>query len=399
MGCNKNNRNKILILIADGSYTYDTRVKQEANSLTKAGYEVSVICPLYPEDQKHEISNGIHIYRYRKWSRGGYLGEFSSSLIKGFWLACHIKKKHGIDCIQACNPPDIWFLLALVFKSLFGTKFIFDQHDLCPELYLSKFNKSTRSWGFRLMLALERMTYLLADGVISTNESYKRIAMERGKKSEHEVRVVRNGPDLDKFRLSSPDLDIKKKGRIITGYLGNMNSQDGVENLLHAIKYIVYNEGRRDFYFIFIGSGDSLDELISISKNENLESYVRFTGRLVGPELVRCLSSCDICVQPDSKNPFNDLSTMTKAMEYMALGKPVVAFDLKETRYSCGDCALYAKPNDAEDLAQKILVLGDDAEMRSEMGRMGKERVENFLAWSYSERNLIDMYRSVFEKD
>jgi glycosyltransferase involved in cell wall biosynthesis len=236
----------------------------------------------------------------------------------------------------------------------------------------------------------------LADGVISTNESYKKIAMKRGGISEKYIRVVRNGPDLNKFQALSPDPKIKTEDRVLVGYLGNMNPQDGVEHLLMAAKEIIHNRGRKNFYFIFIGKGDSFEELQAQKTAWNLDPYVSFTGRIPDEEMLRYLSSCDICVQPDPKNPLNDISTMNKAMEYMALGKPVVSYDLVETRYSCGECALYAAPNSVEDLSDKIMMLAENKGLRIEMGKKGLSRVKSILEWRYSEKNLIDLYKVVF---
>jgi glycosyltransferase involved in cell wall biosynthesis len=397
MGFVGNHKQKILILIEDGSFVFDNRVKREADTLTSAGYQVLVICPRYPGEPDHDIQNGIHVYRYDKWRLGGHIGEYLSSLIKGGWLTLVAWKRNGgIDCIQACNPPDLWFLVAALFKKVLGVKFIFDQHDVCPELYLSRFGASEKNLGYRTMLLLEKLTFKLADGVISTNESYKKIAMKRGGISEKYIRVVRNGPDLNKFQALSPDPKIKTEDRVLVGYLGNMNPQDGVEHLLMAAKEIIHNRGRKNFYFIFIGKGDSFEELQAQKTAWNLDPYVSFTGRIPDEEMLRYLSSCDICVQPDPKNPLNDISTMNKAMEYMALGKPVVSYDLVETRYSCGECALYAAPNSVEDLSDKIMMLAENKGLRIEMGKKGLSRVKSILEWRYSEKNLIDLYKVVF---
>jgi glycosyltransferase involved in cell wall biosynthesis len=397
MGSVGKNRKSILILIEDGSFTFDNRVKREAATLIKAGYQVLVICPRYPGEPIHDIQNEVHIYRYNKWKFGGHIGEYLSSLIKGGWLSLVVWRRNGgFDCIQACNPPDLWFLVAAFFKKIFSAKFVFDQHDVCPELFLSRFNASMNSIGYRTMLILEKLTFKLADGVISTNESYKQIAMKRGGISEKYIRVVRNGPDLTKFCSLPPDPKIKTKNRTLVGYLGNMNPQDGVDHLLMAAKEIIHNRGRKDFFFIFVGKGDSFSELLAKKAAWDLDSYVYFTGRVSDEEMLRYLSSCDICVQPDPKNPLNDISTMNKVMEYMALGKPVVSYDLVETRYSGGECALYAVPNSVEDLSNKIMILAENEELRIEMGKKGRNRVESSLEWRYSEKNLIDLYRMVF---
>lgn len=383
---------RILILIEDGSFLLDNRVRREAATLTKTGYEVMVICPRYSGENRHDLAGGVHVYRYDKWKFGDHLGEYCSSLIKGFWLTWRVWMRHGFDCIQACNPPDLWFLVAAVFKLLFGVKFVFDHHDVCPELYLSRFNGNSKSPVYRVMLLLEQMTFRLSNGIISTNESYKKIAMKRGGIPEEYVRVVRNGPDLNKLRILPPDPEIKSRDRFLVGYIGNMNPQDGVHHLLLAAREIIHDFRRKDFYFVFIGKGDSFDDLMAKKSEWGLDDYVWFTGRISDDEVSRILSSCDVGVQPDPKNPLNDVSTMNKVMEYMAFGKPVVAYDLVETRYSCADCALYAEPNSIEDLARKIMVLADNEEMRLDMGKKGRKRVENVLAWKHSEHNLIDLY-------
>jgi glycosyltransferase involved in cell wall biosynthesis len=400
MGYVGKNKKSILILIEDGSFVFDNRVKREAATLKDAGYQVLVICPRYPGEPKHDIQDEVHIYRYNKWRLGGHIGEYLSSLIKGGWLSLIVWKRNGrFDCIQGCNPPDLWFLVAVFFKKILRVKFVFDQHDVCPELFLSRFGASENSIGYRLMLLLEKLTFKLSDGVISTNESYKRIAMKRGGVDEKYIRVVRNGPDLSKFRALQPNPTIKTDNSTVVGYLGNMNPQDGVENLLMAAKEIVHKRGRKDFYFIFVGKGDSFAELLAKKTAWNLDSYVSFTGRISDEEMLRYLSTCDICVQPDPKNPLNDISTMNKVMEYMALGKPVVSYDLVETRYSGGECILYAVPNSVEDLCNKIIMLAENEKLRIELGKKGRSRVENFLEWRYSEKNLIDLYRVVLSDE
>lgn len=328
---------------------------------------------------------------------GGHLGEYLSSLIKGWWLSLRVWKEHrGFDCIQACNPPDLWFLIALFYKAFCRIRFVFDHHDVCPELYLSRFGGSKGGIGYKVMLLLEKATFRTADAVISTNESYKTIAIKRGGMSEQFVKVVRNGPDLDKFVITPPDPAIKTPVRIVVGYLGNMNPQDGVDKLLEAARFIVEEKNREEFYFVFVGKGDSSDDLLALRDAWDLNENVEFTGRISDTEMLRYLNSCDICVQPDPPNPLNEISTMNKVMEYMALAKPVVAFDLIETRFSCGKCAIYAEGDTAEALADKILELADDEGLRMKMGRNGRARVENFLAWRFSEKNLVDLYGSVF---
>ena len=379
-------------MIEDGSYLYDNRVRREAETLTKAGYQVAVICPKYPGESDYDTHDDVHIYRYDKWQFGGHFGEYVSSLLKGGWLSVKAWRRHGgFDFIQACNPPDLWFVIAAIFKFLFGVKFIFDHHDICPELYISRFGEKIRI-GYHIMLVLEKLTFKLSDGVISTNESYKRIANERGGVPYERISVVRNGPDLKKFHPLPPDPAISKDNQILVGYLGNMNPQDGVDHLLMAAQSIVHKHNRSDIHFILVGKGDAFDDLNRLVDRYNLDDRVTFTGRLPDADMLRCLSSCDICVQPDPLNPLNNLSTMNKVMEYMALEKPVVAYDLLETRFSGGDCLLYAEPNEPEDLAQKIIQLADDSDKRKMLGKNGRKRIEASLSWKHSEVQLLNLY-------
>ena len=274
-------------------------------------------------------------------------------------------------------------------------KFIFDHHDVCPELFISRFGGSRKNIIYHVMLLLEKLTFITSDGVISTNESYKQIAIKRGGVPEENIRVVRNGPELGKLKLMPVDPAVKNKDNIVVGYLGNMNPQDGVDYLLKTAKCIIVDRGRKEFHFVLIGKGDVFEELKKISRTNRLDQYITFTGRIPDDDMLRYLSSCDICVQPDPKNLLNDISTMNKLMEYMALGKPVVAFDLVETRYSGGACVLYATPNDVNDMADKIIALSDNKKLMSEMGKLGRERIEQVLAWEHSEASLIDLYKNI----
>jgi glycosyltransferase involved in cell wall biosynthesis len=275
---------------------------------------------------------------------------------------------------------------------MLGKTFIFDQHDLCPEVWLSRNGDVNGDLYHKLLLALERASYRCADVVISTNETYKEVAITRGRKNPNEVFIVRNGPDLRKFQPVRAREDLRTNGEVLVGYLGNMNPQDGASYLLETASEIVKRHGRSNISFVLIGGGSQQQRLLQRSREMGLEGNVTFTGRISDEEMLARLSSCSICVQPDPLNPLNDKSTMNKAMEYMALGKPVVAFDLKETRVSCGDTALYATPNDVKDLADKILCLADNLALRLELGNKARHRVERELSWSYSVPNLLAAY-------
>jgi glycosyltransferase involved in cell wall biosynthesis len=385
---------RVLIFIEDGSFVFDNRVKREVKTLEADGFEVSVICPRYPGEKRSELVGRTHVYRYRKLTFGGpvlsHLCEYGCSLLFGGLLALWISVRRGFDVIQLCNPPDVLFPIAGFFK-LFGKKFIFDHHDVCPELYETQYGKKTGLF-YRVLCWAERRSLRWADAVMSTNESYRRIAIERAGIPPEKVVVVRNGPDLEKFREWT---EPREKATIRVGYIGNMNPQDGVDHLLRAAKHIRKDLGRSDIEFVLVGKGDSFEDLRKLAGTLGLDGVVRFTGRISDEDVLRELRDCDVGCQPDPLNPLNDVSTMNKVMEYMALGRPVVAYDLVETRVSCGDAALYAPGGTPEALAREIVRLADDYSLRRRMGILGRKRIEEKLAWTYSEEPLRSVYRRV----
>lgn len=387
---------RALIFIEDGSFSYDNRVIREANALLSDGWDVTVISPKYPDDPLYrELGPNLRAYYYPKptaESAAGHIVEHAISLVCGSALTLWAALRHGFSVFHACNPMDILWLIAAPYK-WFGKRFIFDQHDLCPELYLSRGEGGERSLFYRTLMRLERASYRTADVVIATNESYKRIAVERGGKEPDQVFVVRNGPDRSKFQRTTPRAGLKADGDVLVGYLGNMNRQDGVDMLLHAAHKIVNDAGRRDIKFVFVGGGSCQAELVQQAQDMGLAECVTFTGRVPDDEMLATLCACDICVQPDPLNPLNDKSTMNKVMEYMALEIPVVAFDLTETRVSCADAALYARPNDVDDFVHQIIALADDPARRCEMGRVGRSRIDTQLSWDYSVPHLLEAYR------
>jgi len=392
-------KKKCLIFIEDGSFTYDNRVIREAKALGDVGWDISVISPKYHDDPfLKKFNDHLRAYYYPKPSTESLAGHALESLLTLFWgsiITFIVFLRHGFSVIQACNPTDILWIIALPYK-LIGKKFIFDQHDLVPELILSRNPRNRPGLLYNIFVLLEKCSYRLADAVIATNESYKSVALTRGGKRPDEVFVVRNGPDLKKFRKVLPKIGLKDDREVLVGYLGNMNPQDGVGYLLKAAKEVVLGRGRRDIKFVFVGGGSSQPGLVGESLEMGLSDNVIFTGRLPDDEMLSTLSACDMCVQPDPYNPLNDKSTMNKVMEYMALEKPVIAFDLKETRVSGGDVALYAFPNEYVELADQILYLADHPDVRNRMGRMGRERVEKELSWEYSVPHLLQAYLSVF---
>ena len=302
--------------------------------------------------------------RRRATSAGGYLREYGSALFHETRLAWKVLSARGFDVIHGCNPPDLIFLVALPFK-LIGKRFVFDHHDINPELYEAKFNK--RGFFWRLLVLFERMTFFFADVVISTNESYRKIAIERGRKSPDRVFVVRSGPDLRRVKMAPVDPRWKKGRRYLVGFVGVIGDQEGIDLLLAAVKHLVFEMGRKDIQFVLVGDGPSRKRMEALSIEMGLADYVTFLGRAPDAELFSVLSSADVCVNPDRVNPMNNLSTMNKILEYMAMKKPIVQFDVVEGRVSAGDASLYAKPNDPVDFAEKIVeLLADPAAVRAD---------------------------------
>jgi glycosyltransferase involved in cell wall biosynthesis len=391
-------RRRVLIIVENLPVPFDRRVWQEARTLRDAGYEVSVIGPSGPGcEARRETIDGIAIFRHPLplEARGalGYLVEYSAALLWEHLLAWRVFFGRGFDAIHACNPPDLIFLVGAVFK-LLGKRFLFDHHDLGPELYEAKFGR--RGLVHRLLRLFERLSFRLADVVIATNESYRRIAIERGGVDPARVFVVRSGPDLTRLRPVAPVPELRRGRRHLVGYVGVIGKQEGLDYLLHAVRHIVRERGREDVHFAVVGGGPELEALKALAKRLEIEDFVTFAGRVPDSELLAVLSSADVCVNPDAVNPMNDKSTMNKVLEYMALGKPIVQFDLAEGRFSAQEAALYARPNDAVDLAAKLLELLDDPERRRRMGEFGRRRVEEVLEWRHQAPRLLEAYERLF---
>jgi glycosyltransferase involved in cell wall biosynthesis len=389
---------RILILVENLPSPFDRRVWQEASTLRDAGYGVSIICPTGKGfESKFEKIDGISIWRYDLPVEGegtrGYAVEYSVALLRTFVLCWRVLLTEGFDVIQACNPPDLFFLIGRFFK-LLGKKFVFDHHDINPELYEAKFGR--RDFFYRLLLRLERWTFRTADVSIATNESYRRIAIQRGGMEPDRVFVVRSGPSLQRLRMGPPQEHLKQGRRYLVGYVGVMGKQEGVDYLLRAIHHLVVKLGRNDIHFGLVGGGTSLDAMKSLSAELGVDGFVTFTGRVSDEEMLAMLNTADVCVNPDIANEMNDKSTMNKIMEYMALGKPIVQFDLAEGRFSARAASLYAKKNDVVDMAVKIVELIDDPERRLEMGRYGRNRVERELEWHHEAPNLLAAYERLW---
>ncbi|OXM66460.1 glycosyltransferase family 4 protein [Amycolatopsis vastitatis] len=384
---------KALILVENLSVPFDRRVWQESTTLRDAGWEVHVICPqgTKRDTEAEAVIDGVHIHRYPLTAAtggpAGYLQEYGSAL----WHTLKLARKVGpVDVVHACNPPDLLYLVAKYLKR-HGAKFIFDQHDLCPELYLSRFDRG-QDLLYRGVCALERATYRAADVVISTNESYKQVARIRGGKRPEDVFVVRSAPVVERFKEVPAEPELKKGKPFMLAYLGVMGPQDGVDYALRALAKLRDDIGRTDWHAVFVGSGDAFDDMVALSAKLGLGNQVEFTGRIPDEDLVRYLSTADVCLSPDPLNPLNDVSTMNKVMEYMAMSKPIVSFELREARVSAGDAAVYAPANDESAFAKLVAQLLDDPEERVRMGKLGQARVAGALSWENSAKALLAAY-------
>jgi glycosyltransferase involved in cell wall biosynthesis len=403
------------LMLVENWYPQDTRVRNEATLLVSAGYQVSVVCLRKKGQPWTEEINGVYVYRLPRVDlfaktpgehmRGlaiiflkirsfiGYLIEYGYFTTGCFLLSLWILLRRGFNTIHAHNPPDTLFLVALPFK-LIGKKFIFDHHDLCPELYRSRYGAKEGLMSKALFL-FEWCSLKLANVTIATNESYKAIQIERAGKKAEKIFVVRNGPNLDRMASARPSDRLRNMNRKILIYIGSLNPQDGVDYLIRSLKHLVFDLDRKDFYCVIMGSGDSLQDLRALNKSLKLDDYVELTGYISDADLLQNLAAADICVDPDPSSPLNDVSTWIKIMEYMAAAKPIVTFDLKETHYSAQDAALYVPPNDEMAFAKGIATLMDDPMRCRKMGKFGRERVERELQWSVTGQNLIAAYASL----
>lgn len=385
----------VLIIVENLPVPFDRRVWMEATTLRSAGWDVAVVCPTGRGfEAVFEVVEGVRIFRHSLPTEGnglvGYLREYTAALWAESRLARRAWRELRFDVVHICNPPDLLFLVAGWYKVCHGARIVFDHHDIMPELYEAKFGRRDLAYG--LVRAAERMTFAVADMVIATNESYRRIALTRGHKDPGRVVVVRSAPELSRFRPVESDPACRRGRRFLVGYVGVMGPQEGLDYLLRAVSIIVKDKARTDISFTLIGSGPSLPSLQLMAERLGVAGHVAFTGRIPDEDLIRHLSSCDVCVSPDPLTPFNDASSMNKVLEYMALGKPAVQFDLTEGRRSAGGASAYARPNDARHLAETILGLLDDEDSRVRMGREGLRRMADELEWRYQAPRLIQAY-------
>jgi glycosyltransferase involved in cell wall biosynthesis len=387
---------RVLIIVQNLPVPFDRRVWLECQALVADGIQVAVICPKGKGDLAYEVLEGVELYKYRSYVSGdsklAFVVEYGYSLAATAWLTLKARRAGRFSILQACNPPDVFWPIALVLRALDRTRFVFDHHDLCPELYLSRFPEGPRL-PYRVLRFLERRTHGTADHVISTNASYRDIAINRSRKPSADITVVRSGPDPERLHPGPVCPELRRGRRYLAAYIGVMGPQDGVDIAVRAAEVIVHDLGREDIAFTLIGSGDCFDELVALRDRLGLAGHVEFTGRAPDELVTRIMSSAHVGLSPDPKNPLNDVSTMNKTMEYMAFELPVVAFDLRETRVSAGEAALYARPNDVRGYAEAIVSLMDDEPRRSRMGKIGRTRVEQELAWSHQEQAYLGVYR------
>jgi glycosyltransferase involved in cell wall biosynthesis len=406
-------------MLVENNFPADTRVRNEASTLVANGYRVSIIALRAPGESARDVVDGVIVYRIPRLTifgklpdekpKGlrklfhqvrvvvGYVTEYCYFTAACLALSLYVLAKEGFDVIHAHNPPDTLVVVAAVHK-LLGRKSVFDHHDLSPELYQSRYRTTAEGPVTRGLRLLEKLSVKCADVVIATNESYRAIDIERNGAAPERVFIVRNGPDANRVRLTETDERLRAMNKKILVYLGAMNPQDGVDYLLVALAHLLRNLKRTDFFCVLIGSGDSVDALRAQATALGIDDHVRFTGFIPEADLLRYLSTADICLDPNPSSPLNDVSTWIKVMEYMALGKPIVSFDLKETRVSAGDAAVYVTPNDEAQFAAAIATLMDDPVRCAEMGRFGRSRVKTELGWHVTSQNLVRAYDFLFKR-
>jgi glycosyltransferase involved in cell wall biosynthesis len=392
----------VLIIVQNLPVPLDRRVWLECQALTAAGYEVSVICPKGPGDPGYQLLEGVHLYKYAPPRQAdgfaGYAWEFAYSWVRTALRSLSVWRRRRFQVLQACNPPDIYWSLALLWR-VAGVRFVFDHHDLNPEVYRSRFGEPTGRAG-KLQLAalywLERRTFRTADRVISTNESYREIALRRGSVPREHTTVVRSGPDTSVMRREADEPALRAGHTHLVAWLGIMGPQDGVDGVLRVADQVVRRHGRTDVRFALLGFGDCLADLKRQSTELGLDEHVVFTGRVGPADISRYLSTASAGLSPDPLSPLNDVSTMNKTMEYLAYGLPVVAYRLTETVVSAGTCAVYVQPGDEAAFADALVELLDDPDQRSELGAAGRLRAERDLDWRPQAKAYVSVFDGLF---
>jgi glycosyltransferase involved in cell wall biosynthesis len=389
---------RFLIIVQNLPVPFDRRVWLECQTLRSAGHEVAVVCPKGPGDPAYANVDGVELYKYRPYastgSKASFAVEYVYSFLATLWLALKASRAGRFDAVQACNPPDIFWPIGILFRRLHGSRFVFDHHDVCPELYESRFQHGSKA-VHRALLRLERHSVASADHVIETNDSYRAVDIKRNGADPARATVVRTGPDPARLRPIPPDPSLRRGRPHLAAYIGVMGPQDGVDIVLRMAHIVVAKLGRNDISYTLIGSGDCFEDLVALRDELDLGDYVEFTGRIPDDAVAAILSTADVGISPDPKNPLNDVSTMNKTMEYMAFGLPVIAFDLRETRISAAEAGLYATPNDVDELAGSLVRLIDDPVMREVMGKAGRARIEQELAWHHQAARYAKVYEGL----
>jgi glycosyltransferase involved in cell wall biosynthesis len=386
-----------VIVVENLPVPFDRRVWQEAQALHRAGWTVSVICPTNADFPKaFEIIDDIAIYRHplppEGRGAGAYFREYSTALLHEFRLLFRVHRERGFSIIQACNPPDLIFLAALPFK-LIGKRFIYDQHDVSPELFIVKFGR--KGLLYRALLFFERMSYRTADRVIAANATFKDIAISRGGKTPSQVEVVYGVPDRKRIHRVEPEPGLHGGRKFILGYVGIINEQDGVDHLVRAVAHLVKVIGFRDFRVVIVGSGPALELVRSLASVLEVEDFILFTGYLKGETLLAYLSAFDIGIIPDPLNEANDLMSMNKVFEYCALGIPTACYPLKETKRLLGEAGVYAPSHEPEGLAEACLkLMGDEALRARSAAAAARLSAESFV-WENEARKYVATYERV----
>ena len=391
---------RILMLLENSGFPEDGRVASEAFVLAEAGYSVRVICPKDKYYKKRfEVISGVPTYRYpRPPEWGGFLGyvlEYGYSLTATLLISIWIFLRHGFDVLHVHTPPDMYVAIGYIYRIL-GVKYVQDHHDLSPELYQGQTYENNTGIVYKVLRWFERRSCRLASQIIATNETQRRIEIERCGVLPERTNVVRNGPPLDRFRQLEPLAELRAEGHTTFGYLGCIGYQDGVDQFIHSLHSLKTDFNRDDFIGVIIGDGPAVSDLKSLTKELGIEDKVHFAGYQRGESLLRHLSSCDVGVTPDPPSAYNMTCTMIKTMDYMAMSLPIVGFDMPEHRYSAGEASLYALPGDQNDLARCMKTLMDDPEERKRRGVLGRQRVENELAWKFQAKSLLNTYSKLF---
>lgn len=393
---------KVLMLIENCSVPMDSRVWAEALTLRERGFQVSIIGPKGTrlDQESYAYLEGIHIYRY--WSPPNsskytaYIFEYSVAMVMTWFLSCKVLLRQGFDVIHAANPPDTYFLIGLFYR-LLGKRFIFDQHDLSPEMFLVKFS-GRMPFLHKLLLLMEKCSYRVATLVITSNSTMKEFAINRGHIQANKVFAVYNGVDLNRIKQVPPEPELKRGRRFLLAFVGAMEVQDGVERILLALHTLVHKRGRQDVSLVVMGDGDHAPTLRELACKLQLDEYVHFNGWTQAKDVIRFLSVADVGLTPEPQNGLNEYCTLGKTLEYMAMGKPTVAFDLPETRRVARDAALYARANSVEDFADKIETLLNDESLREQMGAVGRKRIEEEFSWDHTKTELLRAYEMLFSQ-